>query len=209
MDPLPDGLSEQQRRFVDEFLIDLDKQAAAERAGYTSAGSGARLHALPYVRAAIDKAIRARRARSLVEQDQVIGELTKLAFSDMRSVLTWGERDSEMVEEEVPVPEAAEPGEPVPTVKILVQRRYGFVHLRDVDEIDDDIAAAISEISQTKDGVKVKLHDKKGALVDLGRHLGLFKDNLLIGGGAKPVELTAKLDLETFKAAARELLKNV
>ncbi|WP_448651758.1 hypothetical protein ACSHWC_28830 [Pseudomonas fluorescens] len=40
--------------------------------------------------------------------------------------------------------------------------------------MDDATAAAIAEVSQGRDGLKVKLHDKKGALVDIGRHLGMF-----------------------------------
>ena len=47
------------------------------------------------------------------------------------------------------------------------------------EDIDDDTAAAIAEISQNATGgIKLKLHDKKGALVDIGRHLGMFVDKV-------------------------------
>ena len=61
------------------------------------------------------------------------------------------------------------------------------------DDIDDATAASISEISQTDKGaVKVKLHDKRAALVDLGRHLGMFKDTLEHSGpDGGPVTLEA------------------
>ncbi|KPB77958.1 Terminase small subunit [Pseudomonas syringae pv. maculicola] len=51
---------------------------------------------------------------------------------------------------------------------------YHGLALIDSSEIDDSIAGAIAEVSQSRDGLKVKLHDKKGALVDIGRHLGMF-----------------------------------
>ena len=53
------------------------------------------------------------------------------------------------------------------------------VELISSEDIDDDTAAAISEISMTdKGGLKVKFHDKRAALVDLGRHLKLFTDRV-------------------------------
>ena len=63
------------------------------------------------------------------------------------------------------------------------------------DEIDNDTAAAISEIKQTNSGIAIKFHDKKGALVDIGRHLGMFTDNVNLNGNVKLVldEFDAKL----------------
>jgi phage terminase small subunit len=64
--------------------------------------------------------------------------------------------------------------------------------LVDSNRIDDETAGAISEISQSKDGaLKVKLHDKQAALVNLGRHLGMFPTKVeLTGKGGGPVEVT-------------------
>ncbi len=57
------------------------------------------------------------------------------------------------------------------------------VQLVSSEEIDDDTAAAIAEISQNSTGgIKLKMHDKKAALVDLGRHLGLFTDKMELTG---------------------------
>ena len=51
----------------------------------------------------------------------------------------------------------------------------------DADEISDEAAAAVAEVSQTVNGaLRVKMHDKHAALVSLGKHLGLFKDNVQI-----------------------------
>jgi phage terminase small subunit len=63
--------------------------------------------------------------------------------------------------------------------------------IRNITELPDEATAAIKSIQTTvrhdsgdSDGytekVKIDLHDKKGALVDLGRHLNIFeKDNAL------------------------------
>ena len=52
------------------------------------------------------------------------------------------------------------------------------VTLTDSDLLDPDVSAAISEVRQTKDGIAVKFHDKRAALVDLGKHFGYFKENI-------------------------------
>jgi hypothetical protein len=49
------------------------------------------------------------------------------------------------------------------------------------EEMDPDIAAAIAQISQGPNGeVRVRLHDKHAALVSIGKHLGMFTDNVQI-----------------------------
>lgn len=102
--------------------------------------------------------------RAGVTKERVLRELAKIGFADIRKAVRWGEGLSVT---------DAESGE---------ARIVNGVSLVGSEEIDDDTAAAIAEVSQTKDGLKVKLHDKKGALVDLGKHLGMFKDDPNKGG---------------------------
>lgn len=89
-----------------------------------------------------------------ITKERVLSELAKIGFSDIRKVVRWNGqklKDGEVVSNDV--------------------------SLICSDEIDDDTAAAISEISQSPTGgLKVKLHDKKGALVDIGKQLGMFKE---------------------------------
>ena len=68
------------------------------------------------------------------------------------------------------------------------------VELVPSDEIDDDTAAAVSEVSLTETGIKIKLHDKRGALVDLGKHLGLFVDKVDHTSAGQPIRFTFALD---------------
>jgi phage terminase small subunit len=44
------------------------------------------------------------------------------------------------------------------------------------DEITPDAVAAIAEITETRNGVKVKLHNKVSALEQLAKHVGLYND---------------------------------
>lgn len=44
------------------------------------------------------------------------------------------------------------------------------------EEIEDDAAAAVAEVSEGKDGIRIKRHDKVRALELLGRHLQMWND---------------------------------
>jgi phage terminase small subunit len=59
-----------------------------------------------------------------------------------------------------------------------VQVVGGKVQLVDTAELGPDVTAAIAEVRETRDGVAVKFHDKRAALENLGKHLGLFKENI-------------------------------
>jgi len=157
------ALTAKQQRFVDEYLIDLNATQAAIRAGYskkTAQVQSARLLSNVMVSAAVAKGMESRATRTGITQDMVLRELAKIGFSDIRKVVRWGETQLRMV------------GGDDDEGDVLVP--YHGLALIDSNEIDDDTAGAIAEVSQGKDGLKVKLHDKKGALVDIGRHLGMF-----------------------------------
>jgi len=55
--------------------------------------------------------------------------------------------------------------------------KYG-VEMKKVEEMEPDAIPAIQEISENRYGVKIKMHDKKGALDSAARHLGMFNDSL-------------------------------
>ena len=68
--------------------------------------------------------------------------------------------------------------------------RIAFSSLNDIFEIKNNTVvlkqnadlSLLSEVNETPTGLKIKLHDKKGALDALSRHLGLFEaDNKQIG----------------------------
>lgn len=145
-------LTAKQRRFCDEYLIDLNATQAAIRAGYspdTANVIGSENLAKPYIQQRIQKQMDERAARTNITQDKVIEELAKIAFSDICNYLKVENNQ----------------------VKIF-----------DTDSIQKEVLAAIAEIRQGNYGLTIKLYDKLKALELLGRHLGMFKDKLEITG---------------------------
>ncbi len=98
-----------------------------------------------------------------------------------------------MVERPMEVDPAGEFLEDQPQGGALMRRKKGddesdafyvtSIDLTDSEELDDATAAAVAEVAQTKEGVRIKLHDKRAALVDIGRHLGMFTDKVEHSGG--------------------------
>lgn len=164
------GLTAKQTRFVEEYLIDLNATQAAIRAGYsaeTARAIGCENLTKPNIAQAIADAQMERSRRTEITQDRVLAELAKIGFADMRKLLKWTGNNPQFDPDD-----AETTGE----VSISVAN---FVQLFDSDELDDNIVGAIAEISQTKDGaLKVKLHDKQAALVNIGKHLGMFKERV-------------------------------
>jgi phage terminase small subunit len=150
------ALTPKQARFVAEYLIDLNATQAAIRAGYSEKTAhviGPENLGKPIIAAAITEAQDKRAGRTEITQDRVMAELAKLGFYDIRKAVRWGavpEGRDEHGNAEWPV-------EMVPS-----------------EDLDDETAAAITEVSLTAQGVKIKMVDKLAALEKLGRHLGMF-----------------------------------
>lgn len=185
-DPRRRPLTPRQRRFVQEYLIDLNAAAAARRAGYSKKSStdwAWRLLRKPAVAAAVEAAQAARAERTRVTADTVVKELAKVAFGDARDLLSWG-KDG--------------------------------VELRDSKDLTDAAAALVSEVSETRTAAggtrRVKLHCKLTALTALGRHLGLFSGRLVPpgpgaddedGGAAGAEDARERLARKIARIAAR------
>lgn len=153
----PNVLTPQQALFVEEYLVDRNATQAAIRAKYSpksAAAQASELLKVPKVAKAVAAGIAARTQRLEISGDRVLQELAKIAFVDLRKAVRWGKSPNGL---------GAYPVELVPS-----------------EELDDDTAAAVSEVALTETGVKIKLHDKRAALVDLGKHLGLFVDRVKI-----------------------------
>lgn len=74
-------LSEKQKRFVQEYLVDLNATAAAKRAGYKDPNIGRQLITKNNVSAEIQKAMEKRQTRTEITQDRVLQELASIAFA--------------------------------------------------------------------------------------------------------------------------------
>ena len=75
-------MTRQQKRFVEEYLVDLNASAAARRAGYRGHNTGYLLLRKPHVHKAVEEAIQQRSERNLVRQDEVVKALREVAFSE-------------------------------------------------------------------------------------------------------------------------------
>ncbi|KCB33767.1 terminase small subunit [Bordetella hinzii CA90 BAL1384] len=185
-------LTPKQARFVEEFLVDLNATQAAIRAGYsekTAYSIGNENLSKPEIAEAIQAAQAERAKRTEITQDMVLRELAKIGFSDIRKIVRWGKTELRVTDA------GDDEGE--------VTEAYHGLALVSADEIDDNTAAAISEISEGREGLKVKLHDKKGALVDIGRHLGMFKDRIEHSGpNGGPIPIADMTDEELAAIAS-------
>lgn len=137
-------MTEKQKRFVEEYLIDLNATQAAIRAGYSVKNAdkiGSELLGKTGVQKAVSEAIAERSRRTGVNQDRVIRELARIAFSNF----------SDIVDPD--------------TARIRT------------DATEDDLACIQSiKIKPNEFGTEreVRLFDKRAALVDLGKHLGMW-----------------------------------
>lgn len=174
------ALTPKQQTFVREYLVDLNATQAAIRAGYsakTAYSIGQENLNKPEIAEAIQKSMDERAERTEITADKVLKELAKIGFADIRRAVSWYSQANvaaiDDVEGEI------EDG----SLRFAVANQ---VELVSSDEIDDDTAAAIAEISMTDKGaLKVKFHDKRAALVDLGRHLKLFTDKVDVNHGVQ------------------------
>jgi len=167
-------LTKKQKKFCDEYLIDLNATQAAIRAGYsekTARFIGAENLTKPNIQEYIQQRMNEREKRTEITQDMVLRELAKIAFpngSDFAKVVTkprkkmvWNDEIQEYEEKEV---------------------EEQFVEIIDTDLLPDDKKAAIASIKETKYGIVVEPYDKLKALELIGRHLGMFKDKIELSG---------------------------
>lgn len=154
-------LTAKQKRFIEEYLVDLNATQAAIRAGYskkTAAFIGAENLKKPQIQAEIQRRMAERQKRTEVTQDRVVKELARLAFANAADFVTVEKREVVMGDGSVVAVDGA-------AVKYT-------------SELTVDQQAAIAGIKQGANGVELKLCDKLKALELLGRHMGMFTDKL-------------------------------
>jgi phage terminase small subunit len=153
-------LTPRQRRFCEEYLVDLNASAAARRAGYsadTARQIGAENLTKPDIQTEIQRQIEARSKRTEITADQVVTELGKIAFANMLNYMTIQDDGTAVVDFS------------------MVDRDQGAV-MREVTI--ETYAEGRGDDARTVKRIKFALYDKKGALELLGRHFGLFTDKL-------------------------------
>ena len=154
-------LTEKQKRFAEEYLVDLNATQAAIRAGYspdTANEQGSRLLANVNIKNTVNKMIAERSRRTGINADRVIREIAKIAFVNAGEVV---DLDTALLMDKISDDDMAA----IQSVKV---KTFG----------EDGVER------------EVKLADKLKALELLGKHLGLFKDKLEVDGNVRS-ELSA------------------
>lgn len=157
------GLTVKQADFVRQYLLDLNATQAAIRAGYSPKGATVRGSEL----------LANRKVQAAIDQ----------AVKD-RAERT--EVTSDRVIEELARIAFS-------NISGIVRMEGGRVVVKDTAKLTEGQRRSISGLSETANGIRVKLHDKLRALEMLGRHLGMFTDRHEIGGpGGEPIHITVK-----------------
>lgn len=148
-------MTEKQKIFADEYLIDLNA-TRAYRAAYpsvkkeqTAAAAAARMLRNVKVQEYIADRMEERQKRTEITQDRVLEELAAIAFARATD---------------------------------YAQVIGGTVQIRNTEELSEEQVKAIAGIKEGKFGVELKLNDKEKALELLGRHLGMWNDRLQVSG---------------------------
>ena len=138
-------LTDKQKRFVAEYLVDLNATQAAKRAGYKDPNIGRQLITKNNVSAAIQKAMSNRETRTEITQDKVLEELARVAFANGTDF-----------------------------ARVVSKNGFQAVELVNTEDVPAEKRSAIASIKEGKYGIEVSSYDKVRALELLGRHLGLF-----------------------------------
>lgn len=180
------ALNAKQRRFVEEYLLDLNATQAATRAGYsqkTARAIGARLLTNVDIQQAIQVAMQDRSEQTGITAARVLSEIGRLAFADIRKIFT---EDGQLRPvHELPEEVAAS----ISSVEVVTSKVPG---------------GGPTEVEYTS---KIKFWDKRGSLELLGKHLKLFTDKTEVTGpGGGPIEhRTTVVDEKAVKAAVSKL----
>lgn len=147
-------MTQKQKRFIEEYLIDLNATQAAIRAGYspdTAQQTGSENLSKPVIRTCIDRAMAERSKRTGVNAERVVQELAKIAFVNAAEVID--PKTATVKEDALPEDTAA-----IQSVKVKTFGEDGLER-------------------------EIKMADKIKALELLGKHLGMFKDRIELSGG--------------------------
>lgn len=160
-------LTEKQRLFCVYYVKSFNATKSAIKAGYsrkTAEQIGYQLLQKTSVKSEIQKLKQNKLNRVMLSEDDIFQKYIDIAFADITDYLQFGSKEVE--------------GEYGPYT-------MSSVNLKDSDEVDGTL---ISEVSQGKDGIKLKLQDKMKALQWLSDRMDLL-----------PTHTQTKLDLEILK----------
>ena len=161
-------MTNKQKRFIEEYLIDFNATQSAIRAGYsvdTAYQSGAENLKKPQIKSKIEKALAERSRRTGITQDRVVQELARIAFVNFNDVVD-------------------ENGE--------IKSDASADDLACIESYKVENGDSINGRSSKRE---VKLASKLKALELLGKHLGMFSDKFDVNMNL-PVIISGEDELE-------------
>lgn len=153
-----DELKPQYRIFCDEYMTHFNAKKAAIAAGYSvknACETGHDILQRPEIKMELERMKAARRESNHLEQYQIIQQLQKIAFADLRDFVKWNDDgtcfiDSELVDGDL---------------------------LTEIDVKSTKVTGADGEETVTTKK-KLKLADRMKALELLGKHMSMFNENI-------------------------------
>lgn len=166
------ALTDKQKRFCEEYLIDLNATQAAIRAGYspkTAEQTASRLLRNVKVQEYIAKRQKELSRSTEITQERVIKELALIAFSNNADYAHVVEKKMQVEAGGALVDVLDKDGKPV---------MYRTVEPVLTEKLTEEQKRALAVIKKGRDGLEVKSCDKVKALELLGKHLGIFTDKI-------------------------------
>jgi len=213
------SLTPKQRRFVNEYCVDENATQAAIRAGYSENGAGQQGHLLLKI-IEIQEAIKDRQEEvavaASITPEMIVREWAKIAFADPNDVVDvrrtccrhchgyghqyqWTEAEymtavNKAIDAGKPAPDGMGgfgfdgKADPAPDCPECDGEGVARVYVADTRKLKRHPLYAGAE--QTRNGIKVTMHDKDKARDNLARYLGMLVDKREISGpGGGPIGL--------------------
>ncbi|WP_061317456.1 terminase small subunit [Clostridium botulinum] len=151
-------LTDKQRLFCVYYPKYFNATKAAIKAGYSrnrASEIGYQLLQKTTVQNEIKKLKANKLNKAMLEPEDIFQKFMDIAFADMNDYITFGRKEIEVAKNE--------DGEPV-------MAEVNYVDFKNSNEVDGTI---LNEVSQSKNGIKIKLNDQIKALQWLGEHMNL------------------------------------
>lgn len=155
-------LTDKQRLFCIYYIKYFNATKAYQKAynsSYIVANSeGYKLLVKPCIKSEIEKLKQHKLNQAMLSEEDIFQRYMDIAFSDITDYVNFGKKEIEVSKDEDDNP-------------VMIEVNY--VDFKDSNEVDGTI---ISEVSQGKNGVSIKLHDKMKALQWLSDHMNIATD---------------------------------
>ena len=190
---LAEGLTEFERNFCLHYIGCFNATQAAYKAGYQGTYAAVKNHAWtllrkPQIQNLIKSLKQMKRLAIMADVDDMIELQMRIAFSDIGQYVEFGQRDVPVMGPFGPIFVKDDAGN-----KCSVMRTINYVDFKPGELLDTQL---ISEISQGRDGAKLKLADRGKALEFLSQYFL-----------ANPLD-KHKIDYENRKLAIEEKKQN-